>query len=243
MFGGGTSCAKSMQANDYFEVKPQLALAEAAASGNTEKLKQLLVEGVQVDGRGKEGMTALIWAILQQNKKGFQYLLENGADPNIQMTDSNLAASDLTAGNSAMSFAAMHEDPWYLEIVLKHGGNPNLVNPINGLTPIFECIMRSTRSSSRLMHVKMLIAAGANLNFQGKNGETPIIAGATTSSYDLVYAMLEGGADPAIKDKWGYTVLSEIRAIHTDPASEQYKWRNKTIDFLKAKGIDVEHGQ
>jgi ankyrin repeat protein len=245
------SCAfagcKSLEASDYFEAKPQIALAEAAAKGNTDKIDQLLAGGVDVNAQGKEGMTALIWAIFHQNKKGFQYLLEHGANPNLQLADdetSDFARELPFAGNSAMSFAAEHEDIWYLTQVLKHGGNPNLVNPFNGLTPIFEDIMRSTRDSSRLMHVKMLIAAGANLNFQvEEDGDTPIIRAATASNYDMVYTMLKAGADPTIKEKWGNTILYPIKNINTDPASEQYQWRAKVIDFLKAKGIDVEHGK
>jgi ankyrin repeat protein len=243
MLSNATSYARSMKASDYFEAKPQIALAEAAAKGNTDKIEQLLADGVGINTQGKEGMTALVWAILHQNKEGFQYLLEHGANPNLQMTESTLTDDGVTDGNSAMSLAAMHEDIWYLAQVLKHGGNPNLVNPVNGLTPIFEDIMRSTRSSSRLMHVKMLIAAGANLNFQEENGKTPLIIAARVSQYDIAYTMLEAGADPMIKNNWGQTILSEIKAIHTDPMSEQYQWRAKVIDFLKAKGIDVEHGK
>jgi hypothetical protein len=34
------SDARSMKASDYFEAKPQIALAEAAAKGNTDKIKR-----------------------------------------------------------------------------------------------------------------------------------------------------------------------------------------------------------
>jgi ankyrin repeat protein len=244
MLGSATSYARSMRASDYFEAQSQIALAEAAAKGNTDEIGQLLAEGVGVNAQGKEGMTALIWAILHQNKEGFQYLLEHGANPNLQMTESTLTDDGVTDGNSAMSFAAMHEDIWYLTQVLKHGGNPNLVNTVNGLTPIFEDIMRSTRSSSRLMHVRMLIAAGANLNFQDEeDGDTPVMRAAKLNRYDMAYALLEAGADPKIKNQSGYTMLRPIQRNNTDPESEQYQWRAKVIDLLKAKGIDVEHGK
>jgi ankyrin repeat protein len=243
MLSNTTSYARSMKASDYFEAKPQIALAEAAAKGNTDKISQLLAERADVNAQGKEGMTALIWSILHQNKDGFQYLLEHGANPNLQMTESTLTDDGITDGNSAMSLAAMHEDIWYLSQVLKHGGNPNLVNPIKGVTPIFESIQLYDAYHLRLEHVKMLIAAGANLNFQEKNGKTPLFWAAIANRYDIVYLMLKAGADPMIENKWGQTILSEIREDSTDPSHPLYQWRAKVIEFLKAKGVDVEHGK
>ena len=226
--GASPNYAKTMKAKDYFESKPQLALAEAAAKGQVDRIKQSITGGADIDAQGKEGMTALIWALVNENKKGFQALLEAGANPNVQMAN----------GDSAMGYAAMHEDTWYLEIVLKHGGDPNLVDPNTGETPIYESIGRL-----RPKHVQMLIGAGANLNFRNKEGYTPVISAANINQYDLVYAMLEAGADPRVKDKRGNTVLYPIRDNRISPKSEHFKWRAKVIEFLKAKGIDVENGK
>jgi ankyrin repeat protein len=226
--GASLNYATTMKANDFFESKPLLALAEAAANGQVDKIKQLLAEGADLNVQGKEGMTVLFWALVNENKKGFQSLLEAGANPNVQMAN----------GDSAMSYAAMHEDTWYLETVLKHGGNPNLVDPTTGETPIYESIRRL-----RAKHVRMLIGAGANLNFQNKDGYTPVVTAANGNQYDLVYAMLEAGADPGVKDRWGFTVLYPIRDNRISSKSELFKWRAKVIEFLKAKGIDTENGK
>ena len=51
-------------------------------------------------------------------------MLAHGADPNVQLTED--FDELLIEGVSAMSYAAQHEDPWYLREVLTHGGNPNL---------------------------------------------------------------------------------------------------------------------
>lgn len=245
LVGAASVHAKSMKAADYFETGPQRALAEAAAKGRTEAIDDLLQQGAKVNFLGKEGMTALIWAFLQQNKKGYGHLLNNGADPNLQMTESTLTSDGLTDGNSAMSLAAMHEEPWYLDVTLKHGGNPNIVNPVKGVPVIFQCITLLDRShpQPRLEQLKLLIAAGANLDARNKNDITPLMYAVRLNRYDMAYVLLQEGADPKQKTKWGTTVVYEIKESRTDPKNELYQWRAKVNDLLKAKGIDVENGK
>lgn len=240
-----TLFSKPVKSGDYFESGPQRKLAEASARGRIKEIRRLLDEGSKINFRGNEGMTALIWTLIQQNKRGYQYLLENGADPNLQMTESTLTDDGLTHGNSAISLAAMHEDPWYLEITLKHGGNPNLVNPVKGVPPLFQCITLLDRRTPKpgLERLKLLIAAHANLNAQDNNGNTPMIAAAIANRYDMVYIILENGADPTIKRKAGNAIVSVIKLMRTDPNSGMYQWKSKVIDLLKAKGIDVENGR
>ena len=222
------------RAGIYFTSENQIALAEAAVNGQTDKIQQLLSAGTPINAQGKDGMTALIWALMHNGKLGFQYLLEHGADPDLQLTATDPSLDPYTMGNSAISIAAQVKDPFYLEIVLKHGGNPNLVNLQTTLTPIDDSIQ------SRLPEqAKMLIAVGANLNFQDRNGETPLVIAAMANSYDIVYALLEAGADPTIKNKWGNTIVYFIERSRTAPATEDYQWRSKTIDLLQAKGIEV----
>lgn len=219
--GASTNYAKTMKAKDYFESTPQLALAEAAAKGQVDKIRQILAEGGDINAQGKEGMTALIWAFVNENKKGVQALLEAGANPNVQMVN----------GDSAMGYAAMHEDTWYLDAVLKHGGNPDLVDPNTGNTPIYESIGRL-----RPKHVQMLIAAGADLDCQNRDGVTPMIAAVTINQYEMMYAMLQAGAKPELKNKYGNTILYFIRDNRISPKSEGFKWRAKVIELLKVKG-------
>ncbi|HKB58292.1 MAG TPA: ankyrin repeat domain-containing protein [Lacunisphaera sp.] len=223
-------------ATNFFSEPKLLHFAEAAASGDTSTLDRLIKSGVNVNATGRGDMTATLWALLHQNKKGVGYLLAHGANPNVQLTET---FDDLVIeGNSVISFAAMHEDSWYLKEVLKHSGDPNLVNATRSHTPIFSSIF-----SRRPENARILIAAGANLNWQDRDGETALDAAAVACFYDLFYAMLEAEADPTIKNRWGSTVLSTIKTIRTDPKSSQWQWRQKVIDRMRAKGIDVDNGR
>jgi ankyrin repeat protein len=135
-------------------------------------------------------------------------------------------------GDSAVGYAAMHEDKWYLETILKHGGNPNLVDPNTGEPPIYESIGRLRRE-----HVQILIAGGADLNFQNRDGVTPMMAAVTINQYEMVYEMLEAGANPELKNKYGNSILYFIHDNRISPKSENFKWRAKVIEFLEANGI------
>lgn len=245
LFGMAPKPAKAMKPADYFEPGPQRALAETAGKGDTSTMGNLLSQGAKIDFQGKEGMTALIWALLQQNQKGYEYLLEKGANPNLRMAESTLTSDGVTDGNSAVSLAAMHVDPWYLEVTLKHRGDPNIVNPVKGSPVIFQCIMLldHSRPQPRLEQLKLLIAAGANLNARNKSDLTPLMYAASLNRYDMAHLMLVAGADPGQKTKWGTTVVYEINESRTDPKSPLYQWRTKVIELLKAKGVNVEAGR
>ena len=238
--------AGAPKASDYFLTKPQLDLAIAAEKGKTNKMDALLRAGADVNARSKYGMTVLFWCLLQQNKNAFEFLLEHGADPNVQM-DTNAPTLEETlglAGTSVMDVAPRKTDVWYLDQVLKHGGNPNLVNPVSKRTPIYW-VMLSIRQEN-LKNMEILLAAGAQVNFQdGQRGYTPLMFAALSSRYDMAYTLLEAGADPAIKDFHGDTIvrIANMNGPHLDQKGWRYPWYLKVMDVLKSKGMDMDEGK
>ncbi|RKX40217.1 MAG: hypothetical protein DRP64_13000 [Verrucomicrobia bacterium] len=221
-FAGGT---KFMRAKEFFHTKPEQELASAIAWNRTGKIEKLLSEGVDVNCRGKDGITPLIWATVKQKKKSFKYLLEHGADPNLQVR----------LGESAISFAAIMKDSDYLRLVLEHGGNPNLVNPETGDVPIHDSIMNLRKDN-----IDLLIQHGANLNFQDPvGGETHLMTAASLKQYDVVYKMIKAGADIWIEESSGETVAFGIEQFPMDPEHELYEWRNKVVELLREQGMDV----
>ncbi len=214
--------AQAKDASDYFASGPQLELAEAAAAGRLPQIKQALAAGAKVNAPGQEGMTVLIWAMANENRRGVLALLKAGADANAQTEN----------GDSAMAYAAMNDDAAYLEALLKQGGNPNLVDPHTSETVIFESIRRQ-----RQKHILLLIAAHADLNFQDRNGTTPPMAAAAAGQFRVVHAMLEAGANAALKDNGGHTVAYHAARSEVGPDSDEFSWRKKVLAWLQAKGI------
>jgi ankyrin repeat protein len=215
----------NVKASDIFPAGAAVAFAEAAARGQTERAKQLLETGADINVRGKDGATPLLWTLLKGNKTGFRFLLERGADANLQVKQ----------GNSVMSFAAMHEDPEFLTLALKYGGDPNLVDPVTAKTPIFESI-----TNMRMHNIRLLIKAGANLNFRDRTGSTPMMQAAGINQYQVVHAMLQAGADPKVKNNWGNTITYFVKESNMNPKHELYQWRAKVIELLKERGIKVD---
>lgn len=213
---------------------PKVAeLAQAASEGNVERLDALLAQGVEVNSRGAEGGTPLIYVIATGGSiKGFQRLLERGADPNLQTE----------RGYSAVSNAARRNECEWLKSVLAHGGDPNLRSRPDSRftgnylpTPIYDAIRARNVKTARL-----LIKAGADLNARDSAGWTPLMSAAVLNSFDVMYVLLEAGADFRAKDPMGYTVSWYILDKRIDPKSEVFKSRQKCIEFMEKKGVDFE---
>jgi uncharacterized protein len=216
---------------DFFGAGPLTSLAEAAADGQTNKLDTLLASGANVNAQGVDGMTALYWAMAHSSRKGVSWLLDHGANPNITF------ARD---GTSATSLAAMEADPWFLKEVLTQGGDVNVRNPLNEHTPILDVL-----ATHRDDNVRALIAAGADMNTYDHLGLTPLVEAAANQRYELVYDMLNAGADPTMtvpKGRTNKTILTVVRRSRVPPDAPPYQWQLKVIHLLKKKGLDVEHG-
>ncbi len=223
-------CSRGISPEDCFDSKVQIELLRATTRAEVDIL---IGKGADINALGKNGVNALIFSMMENNKNTFKSLLEAGADP-------NLAALN---GHAAIFYAAQHREVWYLQEILKHGGNPNLVdfyikNPSDsnaGRTPVYFSVHGLLPT-----HVKALVAAGANLNFQDKNGNTPALDAALINQYEMVYLLLSEGADPWVENRHGNTLAYPILHNGIDPTSSNAAWRLKVIKLLKSKGMDVD---
>lgn len=220
-----------MKARDYFKNPLEARFVEAVASGDTKRLSTLIRERVDVNAIGREGMRPLFWAIGKGSVKGFEFLLVNGADPNVTAPSST--ADDISV--SVMGLAAIAADPAYLKLALQHGGDPNASAGYGGRTIIFESIM-----NNRLPNVQLLVEAGANINHQDISGSPPSQDAASIGNFDMVYVLLHSGADPTIKNRWGNdlaAVVEDSGPRVTRGDREQHKWFLKVCDELKRRGL------
>jgi ankyrin repeat protein len=237
---------KRMNAEQYFESPVQIELANAVEAGDISGIDAAIGRGAKVNASSRQEMTSLFWAMSKKSKAGFERLLEKGADP-------NFVAKGLGANKeqiSVMELAAMAEDPDYLRMALKHGGNPNLiVSDISGETVLFTAI-----HNHRLENVVVLVNAGSNINHQSKGGDTPIMVASSSTKYDIAYQLMEMGADLSIRHhvmgpgmKWrknaGSTFAEQMvgfgdRSIRIlGKEKEQREWYNKVVSELKRRGL------
>lgn len=222
---GFMTASHSSDATDVFSDSGVAALATAAADGNIKKIDELIAAEVQVNARGKNGVTPLMWALYHLNKQGFEALLTHKADPNLQEDD----------GESVMQWASQLKDPEYLKLAIQHGGNPNLLNTQSAydMTPLFSAIQVNAEAN-----IELLIKAGANLNIQSPTG-TPLIASISPNYYHIAYTLLLAGADYKMQSKSGRTAAWYIENGNIDSNSEEYQWRQKVIEFLSQHGVAV----
>jgi ankyrin repeat protein len=233
------------QLQALFHYPQVVALARAATSGDVDAIDRLLEQGVDINARGYRGITVLLATLEAENKEGFQALLERGADPNL-----------LTSyGASVVHFAADHPDPWWLEITLRHHGDPNLVNAgspyVPNQTPLFYAITRSDLSETKAVRtakVRLLIEAGANVNHRDARDVDPLgeAALAIHCNYEVVWLLLEAGADFQVRDKDGYNLIDYIQPRNNEKTKaefteEELYWFGKVVQFLIDHGVDLEH--
>jgi ankyrin repeat protein len=219
----GKGREKRELAQRYFGKGPPGQLVIAALMGDKAGVNKQLTAGVNINCLGERGMTPLVFSFLIDDKRAIELLLEMGADPNRYDND----------GDSAVSLAAYNSDLWYLKTVLKHGGKANAGNGNINRAPIMQAVM-----SYSLPNVQLLVQAGANVNYQDAvSFETPMMAACTLNRYDIVYWLLQSGADPTLRDSGGDTILWRIQHWDIDPASPLAADKQKVIDWLKQRNL------
>lgn len=206
---------------EIFDSEPLKTLAEAVDSGDLLQIEEQTRNGIDINKKANCGMTVLFWATITENKKSFKKLLELGADPNIILRNDN----------SVIFCCAGLNDPYYLIESLKHGADPNLVEPRQKETPLFRAA-----TPNGIKNIQILIKAGVDLNKQNKFGNTALLEAASLNQYDVVYELIVSGADYSVVNRWNNGLdyfLKESRNINK--SSELYKWRQKVFDLINIK--------
>ncbi len=199
------------------------ALAKAAGKGRIQTVEELVNSGVDVNSSGTKGATPLFWSM--SNYKGFKNLLELGADPNVIYGN----------GGAVMHWAVKMKDNRFLEAALEHGGNPNIV--AKGMfedTPIFRAL------SQGIEKVEILLDAGANIDARNKFGTTPVMTVAGRGDFDLVYYLLERGADYKIKNNAGWTLANRVADVAGRLIPKAELERLKVVEWLESREVAVE---
>ena len=88
-------------------------------------LNRMKEKGCAIDAQASKGITPLHEACIKNNVSGIEWLLNNGADPNIATT----------SGDTALHFAVRSTSKEAILLLLKFGANPNSVSQYDG-TPI-----------------------------------------------------------------------------------------------------------
>ena len=91
------------------------------------------------------------------------------------------------------------------------GSNLNEKDPMGGSSPlIVACLFGKTEMA------KVLIEAGADLNFQNNEGSTALHTASFFCHPEIVKMLLDKGANRTIKNKYGSTALQSVAGTFAD---------------------------
>ncbi len=212
-------------------------LMMAARTGNVATMKALLDRGAEVNAtETARGTTALMWAVAQRHPEAAKLLIDRGAD---------VKAASANAWQARPVRYAKATDPRPAQ-----GRNQDLVvsevGPRNargtdggGLTPL-----AFAARANDLESVRLLLAAGADVNQVTHYGWSPLLIATQNRYYQLASFLLDHGADPNVTNKGGWSPLY-IAVDNRNIEGGDYPVRKPDMDTLEFitklvdKGADV----
>lgn len=212
---------KKMNPADFFTDPKALEAARAIEGDDTARLRSLAREGLNLNVKGKDGMTLVLWALGRTRKSSLRALLELGADANSASAD----------GTTPVSLAAGAKDPEYLQILLQGRVSPNALNHL-GEPALFEALDRQLWDNFDL-----LLKHGADINASSRAGQTSILRLATLNEWEQVARLMQRGADYSLPDGNGATVAWRVQTKKINPNSPQAQWRDKVKQMLEQRGV------
>ena len=232
----------------------QTALMWAATEGHADAVRALAAAGADVEARTRvpdnplrtglegpapHGFTALLFAVRAGHVEVVRALLEAGADPNDRLPD----------GMGTVVLAATNAH-WELGVLLvDEGADPNAADQGWAALHAMTWVRRpnfgfnppgpvTTGSLDSLSFARELVARGADVNARmtaeprngyrnalNRVGATPLLMAARLADAPLMRVLLDLGADPAVTNEEGVTLLMVAAGlgIHSpgeDPGTE-----------------------
>ncbi|MHC4558379.1 MAG: ankyrin repeat domain-containing protein [Planctomycetota bacterium] len=206
----GLLLAKGAKVSDYHL---------AAYTGDIEKLKKSLQEGINVNMPGDCESTALHFAACSGKKETVEFLIGKGATVN---------AID-AGGLTPLYHAASHNYEDIADFLLSKGADIEMKDN-QGYTLLYSAIWYTNKDAAKFLDVnakdeygftpliaaiwmmdkdmmELLISKGANVNVQDGDGYTPLVWSIWMADKDMVELIINKGADVNTADKAGYTPL------------------------------------
>src|SRR5436309_1157705 len=166
-------------------------LADAAEQRNQALIRTLLDARADVNAAQADGMTALHWAVYNDDADTAGLLVRSGANVN--------AANRY--GVPPLSLACTNGNANLVKLLLDAGADANA--SLQG----GETVLMTAARAGNLEAVKALLARGANPNARERLDQTALMWAAAEGHAAVVRALIDGGADIRAKLKSGFTPL------------------------------------
>ena len=176
-------------------------LADAAEHRNSGLVRELLAKGADVNAPQVDGMTALHWAVNNDDAEMAGQLVRSRA--NVNATN--------RYGVPPLSTACTNGNAALVRLLLDAGANANASLPGG------ETVLMTAARVGSLEAVKALLARGANPNAQERRDQTALMWAAAEGHATVVRALIEAGSTINATLPSGFTPLFfAVREGHID---------------------------
>jgi ankyrin repeat protein len=212
----------------YFENKKNIALLQAAMSGDLAKAKALVATGANPNDEGPtrdlnaNRLRLIHYAIASESKQAVKILMALGADPELNAKHNG----------PAFLFAVTLNDVDMLELLLD-------LRPIKSLSDetlselLFESITQGRRRC-----LFLLLDRGAPIDFRSAAEDTILMGAMSTQDFDLAEHLIQRGASVIIDTPSGVTPAYQVQYMLTryTPGSSTY------LTLQRIKKLMLERG-
>ncbi|MDF3048045.1 MAG: Pfs, and Ankyrin domain protein [Candidatus Midichloriaceae bacterium] len=182
-----------------------------------------------------------------------EFLLDKGADPNIQVQKSTIPRPFLhdpndekyaAEGTTLLNFALiLHSSESIIKIddynnkiivfaklLLSKGANPNIIDS-RGLGAL-DCVLYAYRPLKTVQEelIKLLLENGANPNLLNDYNKTPLLSSVIVEKLSFTKILLKAGGNPNLKNSANQIILQSLIEY---PSSELKHRKNEYLHYIK----------
>jgi ankyrin repeat protein len=196
----------------------ETALTVAAAYSDVATVRHL-AEKADVNERDGQGSMPLFVALKRQRDEIFDFLLEKGADPNSDGTSVN-------AKNQSVLYVAILRNKMNVVVkLLDKGADPNRTDDARTL-PLYEIVVSY---APNMLIFERLLEKTTDVNLQDSDRATLLIYAVKNPRVndavrrEMIKSLMEKGADPNLKDRFGKSALDYAKERKTAEIVEMLK--------------------
>jgi ankyrin repeat protein len=185
----------------------------AALEGYYTEVERMILKGAEVDSETNEGVTPLIYAVINNKPKTVLTLLQYDADVN------------KTTGRreSPLLIAVKNENFEIAEILIRYGADVNYQSSYGAAPLHFASVYGFLRIADLLLYYD------AETDIRTNDGTTPLMAAIWAGYADVMELLIRNGANMETRDNEGFTPFL-IAAQNGDTL---------IMEILREKGVDI----
>ncbi|XP_020951842.1 ankyrin repeat domain-containing protein 29 isoform X1 [Sus scrofa] len=192
-------------------------LMVASYAGHIDCVKELVLQGADINLQRESGTTALFFAAQQGHNDVVRFLFEFGASTEFRTKD----------GGTALLAASQYGHMQVVETLLKHGANIH-DQLYDGATALFLAAQ-----GGYLDVIRLLLSSGAKVNQPRQDGTAPLWIASQMGHSEVVRVMLLRGADRDAARNDGTTALLKAANKGYNNVIEELLKFSPTLGILK----------